>query len=242
VPGEIPAKWQIAQRHRERWPRASFLAGLDPPVLREFLDAGELKEFRTGKELMREGDLAKDTFLLLDASVKVTGRMKGGRSALLAIRLSGDIVGEIALVDGERRSATVSACGVEPVTTVRISDDTFRGLLNDHPAAAIALASAIGHKLRSATRRHIDSTGYPPKVRLARVLLELAEDYGHPVHGGTLIGVNLTRIELGTLVGVRGSTAQRALLELKQDGLIMDMGRRPLVPDLDALRAAAWTA
>jgi CRP-like cAMP-binding protein len=241
MPGENPANaWQIAQRHRERWPRASFLAGLDPPVLRDFPDAGELTQFHTGDDLMREGDLADDMFLLLDASVKVTARTDNGGTALLAIRLGGDVVGEIALVDGKGRTATVSACGYEPVTAVRVGHDEFHGLLNRHPAAAVSLASAIGRKLRSSIRRRIDSTGCAPKVSLARALLELAEDYGLPGHRGILIGVNLTRIELGTLVGVGETTAQRALRELKRDGLVMDTGRRLLVPGLPALRAAAW--
>jgi CRP/FNR family cyclic AMP-dependent transcriptional regulator len=243
VPGDDPANaWQIAQRHRERWPRASFLTGLDPPVLRDFLDAGELTWFDAGDELMHEGEQAADMFLLLDAVVKVTAQMDEGGTALLAVRLGGDIVGEIALVDGQGRTATVSACGHDPVTTVRVSHDEFHGLLNRHPAAAVSLASAIGRKFRSATRRRIDSTGCEAKVRLARALLELAEDYGHPGHRGTLIGVNLTRIELGTLVGVGETTARRALRELKQDGLVKDTGRRLLVPGLAALRAVAWTA
>lgn len=243
MPGENPANaWQIAQRHREHWPRGSFLAGLDPPVLRDFLDAGELTRFRTGDDLVREGDLADDMFLLIDASVKVTARMDGDGIALLAIRLGGDVIGEIALVDGKERTATVSACGYPPVTAVRVGHDAFHGLLNRHPAAAVSLASAIGRKLRSAIRRHIDSTSCAPKVRLARALLELAEDYGHPGHRGILISVNLTRIELGTLVGVGETTAQRAMRELKRDGLVMDSGRRLLVPGLAALRAAAWTA
>jgi CRP/FNR family transcriptional regulator, cyclic AMP receptor protein len=218
------------------------LAGLDPAVLRDFLDAGELKQFSTGDDLMCEGDPGGDTFLLLDASVKVTGRLDDGGAALLAIRLGGDIVGEIALVDGKPRTATVSACGVGPGTAVRIGHDAFHELLNDHPAAAVSLASAIGRKLRSATRRHIDSTRCPPKVRFARALLELAEDYGHLGRGGTIISVNLTRIELGTLVGVGKTTAERALRELKRDGLVKDTGRRLLVPDLAALRDAASAA
>lgn len=238
VPGDKPANlWQIAQRHRGGWPRASFLAGLDPAMLRDFLDAGELKQFSTGADLMREGDSAGDMFLLLDASVKVTGRVGRG-TALLAIRLGGDIVGEIALVDGKPRTATVSACGVAPVTAVRVGHDEFHRLLNHHPAAALSVASAMGRKLRSATRRHIDTACCTPKVRLARALLELAEDYGHPGHGGTIISVNLTRIELGTLVGVGKTTAERALRELMGDGLVKDTGRRLLVPDLAALRDA----
>ena len=212
-------------------------------VLREFVDARELRQFSTGDDLMREGDSAGDVFLLLDASVKVTGRMDGGGTALLAIRLGGDVVGEIALVDGKPRTATVSACGVEPVTAVRVGHDEFHRLLNDHPAAAVSVASAITRKFRSITRRLIDTTCCAPKVRLARALLELAEDYGLPAHRGTIISVNLTRIELGTLVGVGETTAQRALRELKRDGLVADAGlRRLLVPDLAALRAAAATA
>jgi CRP/FNR family transcriptional regulator, cyclic AMP receptor protein len=243
VPGGSSVNaWQIAQRHRERWPRASFLTGLDPRVLRDFIDAGELTGFDAGDELMHEGDQAADMFLLLDAVVKVTAQLDGGGTALLAVRLGGDIVGEIALVDGQGRTATVSACGYDPVTAVRVSHDVFHGLLNRHPDAAVSLASAIGRKFRSATRRRIDSTGCEAKVRLARALLELAEDYGHPGHRGTLIGVNLTRIELGTLVGVGETTARRALRELKQDGLVTDTGRRLLVPGLAALRAVAWTA
>jgi CRP-like cAMP-binding protein len=137
----------------------------------------------------------------------------------------------------------VSACGVEPVTAVRVGHDEFHGLLNDHPSAAVSVASAIGRKFRSVTRRRIDITCCPPKVRLARALLELAEDYGQPgLRGGTLIGVTLTRIELGTMVGVRETTAQRALRELTREGLVVDTGRRLLVPDLAALRAAAATA
>ena len=115
-------------------------------------------------------------FLLLDAIVKVTAQMDEGGTALLAVRLGGDIVGEIALVDGQGRTATVSACGNDPVTAVRVSHNEFRGLLNRHPDAAISLASAIGRKFRSATRRRIDSTGCEAKVRLARALRELKQD------------------------------------------------------------------
>lgn len=242
MPGHDHANtWQIAQKHRERWARGSFLAGLDPPVLRDFLDAGELVRFRTGDDLVREGELADDMFLLIDASVKITARMDGGGAALLAVRLGGDVIGEIALIDGKGRTATVSACGYPPVTAVRVCQDEFHTLLSRHPVAAASLASAIGRKLRSAIRRRIDSTCCAPRVRLARALLELAEDYGYPGHGGILISVNLTRVELGTLVGVGETTAQRAVRELKRAGLVMDTGPRLLVPDLVALRAAALT-
>jgi CRP/FNR family transcriptional regulator, cyclic AMP receptor protein len=74
--------------------------------------------FRKGQTLISEGEQADDIFLLLDASVKVSAQLDAGGRALLAIRIGGDVVGEIAAMDGGTRSATVSACGHEPVIAV----------------------------------------------------------------------------------------------------------------------------
>ena len=230
---------EIARRCRPEWPHRSFLAGLQPPVLQDFLDAGELAWFRKGEVLVHEGDRGADVFLLLKACVKATARLDEGKQALLAVRVGGDIVGEIAVLDGGVRTATVTACGHEPVSAVRIGQEHLRRLLSRHPDAAVSLASAVSRKLRAASRRRVDFTGCPARVRLARALLEMAEDYGHPSIRGILIGVNLTRIELGSLVGASPSTAERALRELRESGLIHKVGRRVLVPDMDMLRSAA---
>ena len=230
---------EIARRCRPEWPHRSFLAELKPSVLQDFLNAGELAWFRKGEVLVNEGDLGADVFLLLEDCVKATARLDEGKQALLAVRVGGDIVGEIAVLDGGVRTATVSTCGHGPVSAVRLGQDDLRRLLGCHPDAAVSLASAVSRKLRAATRLRIDITGCPAKVRMARALLEMAEDYGHPGIRGILIGVNLTRIELGSLVGAGPSTAERALRELRESGLILRVGRRVLVPDMDLLRSAA---
>lgn len=234
---------KVARARRAQWPGSSFLTGLEEPVLCDFLAAGELVRFRNRQVLLTEGDTTSDVFLLLDAFVKVTAQLDSGGQALLAIRVGGDIVGEIAFMDGGDRTATVSACAHEPVSAVRLGRDTLRDLLGHYPDASLSLMAAIGHKLRTATRRRVDITGCPPRVRMARAVLELAEDYGRPVAWapGTSIGVNLTQIELGTLIGVGKSTAERALRSLKKDGLVGNaQQRRLVVPDMEALRAAAW--
>jgi CRP/FNR family transcriptional regulator, cyclic AMP receptor protein len=208
-------------------------------VLRDFLSAGELVRFRKGEVLISEGGAGPDMFLLLGASVKVTAQLDGGGQALLAIRVGGDVVGEIAVMDGGVRTATVSACGHEPVIAVRLGRGDLHSLLCHHPEAAISLASAVSRKLRAATRRRVDITSCTARVRIARALLELAEDYGRPAARGTLISINLTQIELGTLVGASEATVQRALRDLRNDGLVGNAGRRLLVPDMAALRSAA---
>jgi CRP/FNR family cyclic AMP-dependent transcriptional regulator len=231
---------EIVRRCRAEWPRTSFLTRLDLPVLHDFLSAGELVIFGKGDVLLCEGDEANDVFLLLDACVKVTTRLDAGGQALLAIRVGGDVVGEIAVMDGGERTATVSVCGNEAVSAVRLSRGALQSVLERNPDAAVSLASAVSHKLRAATRRRVDITCCTAKVRLARVVLELVEDYGRPAVRGTLIGVNLTQTELGELVGIGETTAQRALRDLRENGLIVKAGRRLLIPDLAALRSAAW--
>jgi len=234
--------WKIAQAYRAEWPQSSFLAQLDTPVLRDFVAAGELVRFGQGDVLLAEGETASNAFLLLDACVKVTGQLDAGGQALLAIRVGGDIVGEIAIFDAGDRTATVSACAHDEVVAVRLDRDDLLSLLGRHPDAGISLTSAVSRKLRAATRRRVDITGCAARVRMARAVLELAEDYGRPSVRGTgiLIGVNLTQVELGTLIGVHETTAQRALRGLRKDGLVKNSGRRLLVPDMAALRSAAW--
>jgi CRP/FNR family cyclic AMP-dependent transcriptional regulator len=242
--GQADEAWNVAQGLRTKWPPASFLAELDAPVLRDFLSAGEVVTFGRGDTLIGEGDVAVDMFLLLDASVKVTARLDGGGHALLAVRVGGDVVVEVAVMNDGQRTASVSNCGTDRVIAVRLGQDDLRDLLARHPGAAFSFASAIGRKLHAATRRRVDITGCSPTVCMARVLLEMAEDYGRPEATGigTLIGVNITQIELGTLVGVRGKTAQRALHELRENKVVVSYGRRRLlVPDMAALRSVAWS-
>jgi CRP/FNR family transcriptional regulator, cyclic AMP receptor protein len=238
--GAIDDARQIARERCNEWPRTSFLAMLELSVLHDFLTAGALVRFRNGEALLSENEVANYAFLLLDACVKVTAPLDAGGQALLAIRVGGDVVGEVGVMDGGYRTATVSACGHQPVIAVRLGGDDLRGLLGRHPEAAISLMSAISRKLRSATRRRIDITNCTARVRMSRVILELAEDYGHSTARGIFITVNLTQIELGTLIGVGETTAQRALRGLREDGLVVSSGRRLVVPDMATLRSAAW--
>jgi hypothetical protein len=75
---------------------------------------------------------------------------------------------------------------------------------------------------------------------MARVLVELAEDHGQRVGDNSVtIGVNLANVELGTLIGVRKATAERAVQKLRNSNLLVTRNPRPVIRDLDRLRAVA---
>ncbi|WP_378060146.1 Crp/Fnr family transcriptional regulator [Actinophytocola glycyrrhizae] len=222
--------------HRKSWRPDSFLFQLGSGTLGNLISAGRMVEFHAGNTLITEGDTDTSVYLLLSSCVKVTARLGEVGEALLAVRFGGDLVGELAAVDARQRSATVRACGRTPVTASKLDRVDFIAILRDDPSGMLALSAYMSGKLRSATRRRVDYTGCPPAVRLARVLRELVETHGNGSTGaGLIIGVDLTQIELGTLVGVKRASAERALRDLRRAGLIDTGGKRLLVRDIGSL-------
>ncbi|MEU0937074.1 MULTISPECIES: Crp/Fnr family transcriptional regulator [unclassified Embleya] len=221
----------------EQWPARSFLGRLSAPVCRELLRLGTRCRYLPQETILREGDESHHTVLLRSGITKVTAALENGHESLLAIRVGGDVVGELAAMDDAPRSATVTACGPIAASVVRRSE--LRQFLSDHPEAAILIAGVVAQKLRWANRRRIEFGGYPVKVRLARVLAELAGEHGIPEPRGVVIGVTLTQPELAALVGSAEVTIHKALRELREDRLLTTGYRRTTVLDPARLRALA---
>jgi CRP-like cAMP-binding protein len=224
--------------YRAGWPPSSFLALLPAESLTALLAAGQLVGFAADEVLVDEGAAGDDVFLLLSSYVKVTGRL-GKHDALLAVRGAGDLIGEFSAVDGNPRSATVRACGRRPVVASRLSAESFWAIVARDRTVAMLVASIVAHKARASNRRRVDYTGVAPPVRVARLVRELAELYGTDVGGSAVIGLDLTQLELGSFVGVTRATAERALRQLREAGLLETGGRRLVVRDQAGLDEVA---
>jgi CRP/FNR family cyclic AMP-dependent transcriptional regulator len=225
---------------RGPWPPGSLLAGLREPARQRLLGLGAKQQYAgSGRVLIREGDTGAVVYLLLAGSVKVTGAIDEG-AALLAIRVGGDVVGELAALDGRPRLATVTTSGPVIVRVIRGSE--FMGLLGRDPELALAVTRGVSDKLRTATSRRIEFTGCGVGTRFARVLLDLAERYGEQTSEGRTIGCPLTQTELATLAGAGEPTVQRLLRQLKADGIVSTGYRVTTVLDMEALRQRAYSA
>ena len=91
----------------------------------------------------------------------------------------------------------------------------FHRFLSQHADVAFAVTGSVGAKLRSATRRWIDFDSREVRVRLARILVELAADHGIPDGTRIKIDISLTQPELAALVGAAEPTVHRALARLR---------------------------
>ncbi|MFF3868936.1 Crp/Fnr family transcriptional regulator [Micromonospora sp. NPDC001898] len=218
------------------WSAGSFMDQVASTTRRELLALGVTRTVSAGRRLLTEG--ARDTHVevIRRGFVKVTAAVDG-TERLLAIRLPGDLVGELAAITGHGRTATATACGDVVSTVIRQAD--FLAYLGCHPTVAAQVTATVGERLRWANTRRVDFAAYPVHVRLARVLADIAAHCGRADDDELVIGVELSHTELATLVGAATDTTQRALRTLRAKRLIRTGYRRIAVLDLTGLRALA---
>ncbi|MEU0691656.1 Crp/Fnr family transcriptional regulator [Streptomyces uncialis] len=221
-----------------QWPARSLLGVLEPPARAELLALGSRVTFQKGAPLLREGGPDRHLLLLLTGFAKVTAAVENGERSLLAVRVGGDTVGEMAALDGSSpRSATVTACGEMTARTVQPA--ALHELLRRRPEISLALAVIVANRLRWANQRRLEFRGYPVKVRLARILVELATAYGRRSEGGVVIGCRLTQPELADLTGAAETTIHKALRDLRAEGLLESGYGSTTISDPAGLRHAA---
>ncbi|MFI7058094.1 cyclic nucleotide-binding domain-containing protein [Streptosporangium canum] len=135
-------RWVPASSGASPWPAETFLARLPEPSRQTLLALGVIHTYPADHVIVRQGESADLVSVVVHGLVKVTARTENGRESLLAVQVRGDVVGEMAVLDGATRSADVVTCGV---TVVRlIKGEVFLGYLRRHPSAALStLSSAL---------------------------------------------------------------------------------------------------
>ncbi|GAA1389635.1 hypothetical protein GCM10009639_17500 [Kitasatospora putterlickiae] len=212
-------------------------AGLDAADLRALGRLGTRRVYAPGEALMIEGEPGDRAAVLLTGCVKVVAATEDGGEALLAVRLPGELLGELAVLDGEPRSASVLA--VRTSTTREIGGPAFLDFLADRPAAALAVQRSVTRKLRSATRHRVDAGHGTGLARLARTLHTLLGSYGTAVDGGLRIDIPLSHADLAALARLSPASVERSLRSLRDQGAIRTSYRELVVLDRASLARAA---
>ncbi|WP_185845998.1 Crp/Fnr family transcriptional regulator [Kibdelosporangium aridum] len=186
--------------------------------------------------LYTQGETDSSAMLLLHGSVKISGSDPAGERTLLAIRVGGDLIGEMSALDVGPREAT--AITVTDIFFKRMTRAELRNFLARHPDAAIEVATMLSERLRYADRRRMEH-GRPASVRVARVLVDLYESYGIRTGMRWDLSVPLTREELASIVGIKLSTAEKIIRTFQQEGLVTGRYRGIAVIDMARLRLRA---
>ncbi len=203
---------------RELLRSVSLFSFLDARELDRLIQATTTRRLASKAVLFRKGDPGNQLFGVLTGSLKVTGVGSDGKDVVFRLMGPGEVIGEIALLDSEPRSATVSA--VEATTLVTLHRRDFVPFLEQHPRAAIGLATVLAERVRRLSERAEDRQTMSLPARLAKRLLALAAEHGaRPVIGGP-VEIRLPQQDLADLVGTTRESVNKQLRIWEDEGIV----------------------
>ena len=195
------------------------------------------RAFEAHETVFHEGDDSDTCYIVRSGHARAVREHGDGRRLTLAQFGPGDIFGELALFDTERRSATVEA--LDALETVAILGSDMRALMRRHPDIAVKLVIALGRRLREANERLARQSFQTVQSRVATVLADLAEaalaERPPDAPEGDVLVVS-TQAELAQLAGSSRESASRFLAVLERAGVITQGRGRLVVHDPAALQ------
>jgi CRP-like cAMP-binding protein len=218
-------------------PLTGVVSALTARELGELSARSRPRRFPKGATLVGEGEIPRHVVVLLSGRVKVSHFASDGREVVLGVRGPGDLIGEIAALDGCPCSATVTA--VETIEALVLDSVAFTAYLDDHPRVTRVLLSSVVQKLRDSDRKRVEFGVFDTEGRVARRLVELAGEHGHESGGGVRITLPLTQQELAGWTCASREAVSKALGSLRACGWVATDRRRVTVIDLDGLRRRA---
>ena len=210
----------------------SLFKSLDGAELAKFGELIREKSYPKGSVILFEDDPGDSLFVVRDGRVKVVLVADDGREVILGILGVGEHFGELALIDEQPRSAHVIA--MEESTLLVLRRDDFRRRVEANPAVAWSLLTELSRRLRRADDKIGSLVLLDVPGRIARMLLDTADEGGAP-----LIEKPLTHQTIAHIIGASRETVSRAMREFQDSGWISTERRRIRITDRSALEKRA---
>jgi CRP-like cAMP-binding protein len=183
--------------------------------------------------IFREGDASDTAYVIGSGHARAVREHGDGRTISLAHFGPGDIFGELAMFDDERRSATVET--LDALDAIAILGADMRRLLNEHNDLAVKLVISLGRRLREANERITRQSFQTVQSRVAVVLAGLVEQARAEGAGMFDVLVTITQADIAQLAGSSRESASRFLAVLERAGVLTQGRGRIVVHDPEAL-------
>jgi CRP/FNR family cyclic AMP-dependent transcriptional regulator len=215
----------------------SFVGKLGESEREALFALGVLRSYPRGAVLMFQDERDDRTIFLVAGRAKVARIERDGRELMLDLRDPGDLLGELAFIDGAPRAATVTA--LEPVQAVVMSAGSLRSHLEITPRLAVVLLEVVAQRFRDSSANRAQFGVADTLGRLAARIVELADRYGQPCVDGIRIASPLTQEDLAAWTGASRAGVAEALRTLRELGWLATERKSLTVLNLSALRARA---
>jgi CRP-like cAMP-binding protein len=216
--------------------KTELFGALDDGALTQLAAACRFRAYRRGQYIWYQGDPGDTLLVVCEGLVKVVFASEAGEEALL-ITLGGcEVLGEIAVLDGAARSASVVA--VEPTTGLHLTRASVLDVMTRHPVVLDAMLRRLGMLVRRLTEQTGDLVFLDLGGRLAKLLLRLAGDQSKTADG-IVLDTGLSQSDLAAMVGASRPAVNRVLHSFAARGLISVDGQVIVLHDAAGLRRRA---
>lgn len=222
------------ERTRMLLARVDILAGLSEAELREIEPLVHLRSYARRQVILADQDRTTDVLMILEGRVTVAVYGEGGREVSFRDLHAGASFGELAAIDAQPRSATVTAAEPTLVGTLAAAD--YRQALARYPSMTDATLRRLAYYVRALSTR-IAELAYTVEVRVCAELERLARDAG-AVEGRVVLRPSPRRGEIASRVNTTREQVSRIVSHLQQAGLVEQTRGALVIPDLAQL--VAW--
>lgn len=213
---------------------STLLAAWGAAELQDLLERAALCPMKKGDVLLHQGDVGDHLVIVLDGTIRVSMVASNGREIILDYLEPGSVIGEIAMLDGGERTASVTALGEGKY--VKIGSRAFREVLEKHPSVAWRLLRDMARRLRNANNTIESDRAFASGPRLARSLQRLMQN------GAEGVALRLSQSELGAFAGISRENINRQLGAWSDAGIVALEQGRVRVLDKDVLEEIAMAA
>jgi CRP/FNR family transcriptional regulator, cyclic AMP receptor protein len=196
--------------------RVPLFAELEQDELERFSRVAVPRSFPSGTRVFHEGDQSDACYIVRNGSFRVTREHSDGRAITLANLGPGDIFGELAMLDGEVRSASVEALDDGELLALPGAD--VRALLSRHPEITVKLVAALVRRLRQANERISRQSFQTVPSRVAGVLSQLVAE--EAPFDGEGVTIRMNQADLAQLAGTSRESVSRFLADLERAGVV----------------------
>ena len=199
-----------------------LFADLEEGELERFSHVAVPRSFPAGTRVFHEGDSSDACYIVSEGSFRVTREHSDGRAITLATLGPGEIFGELAMLDGDRRSA--SAESITDGTLLALPANDVRSLLARNSEIALKLVAGLVRRLRAANARLSRQSFQTVPSRVAGILLQLSRDNqpagADPEAAPAEVTIRMNQTDLAQLAGTSRESVSRFLAELERAGVV----------------------
>jgi CRP-like cAMP-binding protein len=219
---------------RELLARQELFRKLSERELDDLVLAVQLRRVVAKEELYHKGDPGNQLYLIVEGVVKAQTTSRSGDDIVFSIMGPGEMFGELALLRGGKRTASIIA--IRDSQLIVIDRRDLFPFLRRHPDAALKLLEVLAARVENLSAKVEDKTFLNLPQRLAKCLFDLSARWGRKAPDGIHIEQRLSQSELGDLVATSRESINKQMKGWEKEGVAAMRDGHVVILDVSALR------